>query len=226
MGKILVIDDDIQFGEVLREKLQDKFDDEVKVFDEVDYDVLNQYAVDLVFLDIEMGIVNGVDVAKVLRKRKDNPIIIFVSSKEGMIHNSLGAQPFYFVRKESLDMDLNSAFSLLKSANFRVSKKVMITDQLVDLQDLNYIEAANHYLTLYMNGDPVIVRMTMDEIGKLLENDSCVRIHRSYIVNLLAIDHWYRNRVILKDGKELEIGRKYQTEARHAYQEAKLSGHI
>lgn len=226
MGRILIIDDDVNFSQVLKKRLQHHFHDDIIVYNQVTEELLNGHLWDLVFLDIEMGNINGIDIAKQLKRKQRAPLVIFVSNKEGLIHNTLEVQPFYFIRKNFLDTDINSALSLLRSIKFRIREMIQIKEDVLDIQDIIYVESSNHIVTVTMTTSKIMYRMTLEEISKLLKPYLCIRIHRSFIINMRYIDRWYSNRVILKDGLEIEIGRKFQMEAKRCYQEAKLDGFI
>lgn len=219
MGRIVSIDDDVNFSLCLQEKLRSYVKDEVLLFNNFDIEALENYILDLVFLDIDMNTINGIDVAKELNKRKDLPIIIFVSNQEGLIHDSLVVQPFYFIRKQYLEEDLHSAFALLATTKFRTSMKVKIGTDIINIQDMIYVESRNHHITVYTKTTTYQYRMTLTDVADILSSYQCVRIHRSYIVNMHYIERWYSTRVVLINKIEIEIGRKYQLEAKRRYQE-------
>ena len=114
--EIAIIDDDITYAKIIKEKIGPYFSktDTIFVFQTFDIHYFIAHTIELVFLDIDMGAINGIDVAKKLRQLPNCPLIVFVSNIEALIHNSLEVQPLYFIRKSHLDLDIKSAISLLQ----------------------------------------------------------------------------------------------------------------
>lgn len=226
MGRIIIIDDDVEFSKVLKRKLQHHFPEEIAVFNTIDEEFLQTNFLDLVFLDIEMGSVNGMDVARILKRRKDAPLVIFVSNQEGLIHDTLELQPFYFIRKQYLETDLNIAMSLLKGIHFRIRESVAIGEDVYDVKDIIYLESTNHTISVVSKSGRKEYRNTLDVLAKQLSPYLCIRVHRSFIINMRYIERFYSHYITLITGEHIEVGRKFQAEAKKAYQEAKLDGYI
>lgn len=224
MGYIISIDDDFNFSLYLKKKLKMYFSDEILIFNKVDFKVLDTYVLDLVFLDIEMNDVNGIEVAKQLKMRKDVPVIIFVSNKEGLIHSSLSVQPFYFVRKNHLDKDLYNAFSLLSATQFRTTSIVRIGKEILDVTDIIYVESHSHDSFIHTKNGIYQQRIALEKVAMILLTYQCLRVHRSFIINVKYIDKWCTTKVVMTNGIEIEIGRKFQEKARRSYQDMKLKG--
>jgi DNA-binding LytR/AlgR family response regulator len=94
----------------------------------------------------------------------------------------------------------------------------------VTIADIRYIEAMSEYLKIYLEGDPkpIITLLSMKRIEERLP-DTFMRIHRSYIVNLLKIQEVNKNRVIMDADTYLPIGDMYK-EAFQSYLDAKFLG--
>lgn len=218
MGQIVSIDDDLDFSLYLREKLKEYFLDDIIIFNEVDFKVLDTYVLDLVFLDIEMDEVNGIEVAKQLKMRKDAPVIIFVSNREGLIHSSLAVQPFYFVRKNYLDKDLGDAVAMLSTTQFRTNSMVKIGKEILDVGDIMYVESHSHNSIIHTKNDIYQQRIALEKVAMILTTYQCLRIHRSFVVNVKYIEKWCATKVVMTNGMEIEIGRKFQESAKKKYQ--------
>ena len=87
---------------------------------------------------------------------------------------------------------------------------------LLPINKLECIVAARNYVELFADGDrPYLLRMTMNDVQALLPPADFVRIHRSHIVNIHAIERIKRqpsgnDLVRLRSGRELNIGRKFK----------------
>jgi two-component system LytT family response regulator len=84
--------------------------------------------------------------------------------------------------------------------------------QAVDLRDILYCEASSSYTNFYFSDKrSIITAKTIHEYEELLDDAGFVRIHKSYLVNLLHVKEYLRGEggsVILSNGKELEVSRR------------------
>lgn len=94
----------------------------------------------------------------------------------------------------------------------------------VTIADIRYIEAMSEYLKIYLEGEPkpIITLLSMKKMEERLP-DHFMRIHRSYIVNLLKIQEVNKNRVIMDADTYLPIGDMYK-DAFQSYLDAKFLG--
>ena len=78
------------------------------------FDDFSQYQnIDLLFIDIDLKDLNGINIIKRLQMNNVDYPIIYVSSRQELVFSSLSTQPFYFVRKQNLENDLKELFKLL-----------------------------------------------------------------------------------------------------------------
>ncbi|WP_343670587.1 LytTR family DNA-binding domain-containing protein, partial [Chitinophaga sp.] len=80
----------------------------------------------------------------------------------------------------------------------------------VFISDIQYIEGWDNYLKIYLKSQkPLLVRMTMKAIMEKLPPKDFIRVHRSYIVALSAIEN-VRNKQILIAGSDIPLGSSYE----------------
>lgn len=228
MGKVAIIDDDKQFANVLKLKIEPFFKThgDIIVFDSFDKKYFQKHNISIVFLDIEIGVVNGIHVAKEIRQLENSPIIIFVSNKDGLVHNTLEVQPLYFIRKTKLEEDVTKALSLLRTVSFRENDTIDVGGTIIKIKDILYIESSDHKITFNTIDNKLTCRGTLESMVEQLEDYYFVRAHRSYVLNIRQIERHYSSRVILKTGQTIEIGRRYQQGIKTKYREVKLNGII
>lgn len=183
---------------------------------------------DVLFLDIEMPKINGIDLAKAFRKNGDKSDIIFVSNREDRVFDTFGVRPFGFVRKNNFNRDLKDALRSylntrilnntcvgLKTDNNSVVRKVRVAD-------IVYIESYRYKQSVYLaDGEELSIRMTMKELEEKLSAYDVVRIHQGYLVNLKYVQRIERSGVLLnyKDGVLLSISRDKVQELKTIYLE-------
>jgi len=175
---------------------------------------LSNNTVDLVFLDIEMPEMSGIDI---LNSFKDLPPVIIISSKE-----KYAIEAFDFEVADYLIKPIESYSRFLKAINRVRSAKDVIpeskdnifikVDSLLinfDLKDVIWVEAYGDYVKLKTSSKLHTVYSTMKAIEDKLSKNDFIRIHRSYIVRIdkiMNIDH--TNLVIANN--ILPIGAKYK----------------
>lgn len=158
-------------------------------FEAISY--LQQHRVDLIFLDIKMPDISGIDFVKTLSRP---PMIIFTTaySEHAVQSFELDAvdyllKPFSLSRflkschKAKELLDLRNQTSELK-ANFMFVKDGYETVKIV-FEDIIYIEASGNYTQIHLNDDKRIsTRITINELVDTLPSADFIRIHRTFIV--------------------------------------------
>ena len=229
--KVAIIDDDIMFSRILykninifMEKLFSKF--KIDIINNNFLDVLEDSDYDLLFLDIGLKELSGIDVGKKVLFWENNPIIIFVSSRNELVFSSLSVRPFYFVRKSSFKDDLSTVFILLK----KYFKENMIfftfefhgrkTD--IFLKDIYIIESKGHNIILKTKNGEYTYRSTMGNILEVLGTKTIVQIQKSFAINIGYIKEINKNSIYLKNNEEYNIGRKFKKTVMQKYKETFL----
>ncbi len=168
-------------------------------------------AVDIIFLDINMPILNGIDFAALV---PSSIRIIFVTAYDkyalqGFKVNALD----YLLKPVSYSDFLKSVSRALEwksmseayaaNVNHDKSSPRMITikvkNQLVQmrLDSIEYVEAKNDKVIIFRkDNEPLPSLMTLKEIEDLLPSDTFMRVHRSFIVNIPLVEIVERNRIV------------------------------
>ena len=172
-------------------------------------DFLSSQSVDLIFVDIQMPDLTGIEFARSL---ENAPKIIFTTAYEkyaldGFKLNAIDylLKPFSYeeflkaaqkARKQleleasALPMiDVNNQFLFLKS-EYKIRR--------INFNDILYIEGLKDYIKVYTAGDdkPVLSLNSMKSLEEKLPEDQFMRVHRSFIVNLNKISVIERSRII------------------------------
>jgi two-component system response regulator LytT len=180
------------------------------------YEYLNKNKIDLLFLDIEMPLINGISFLKAL---KDPPKTIFTTAyKEfafegfelGVIDYLL--KPFSHERFVLAIAKLNVGSSPVESFSdhFVVKEK----DSLLNIkqQDILYFEGCKDYIKVITNTKVHVVYHTLKGVLHKLKPDLFLQSHRSYIVNKNHILRIVSDKVLLTDKTYLPIGQSFKKE--------------
>ena len=168
---------------------------------ESDYDIL--------LLDIEMGAMDGVTMAKELRKSNDTVQIIFITGYSDYISEGYEVAALHYLMKpvneEKLCLVLDRAAEKLakneRVLNFEVSGEMVR----MPIYQIRYADVLGNYVTVHAQTD-VTVKMTLGELEKQLD-ERFYRVGRSALVNLTQISRVTRAEIRLNDGTAIPLPR-------------------
>lgn len=189
-------------------------------FDAMKY--LSENEVELMFVDINMPDLNGLDFVKSITKR---PQIIFTTA-----YSEFAIEGF---RVDALDYILKpiSYAVFLKAANkaktwFDLNHKQTETIQTTQdcifvkseyklvrilLSEITYIESSNEYIQIHLiNDEPITTLIRLKVIEEQLPKEKFMRVHRSFIVNLDRVKVIERNRIIFDRNTYIPVGDQYK----------------
>lgn len=166
-------------------------------------DYLQKESIDLIFLDIKMPDISGIDFYQSLNKK---PLLIFTTaySEHAVTSFELDAVD-YLLKPFSLARFVKACNKAFELYNFRSGTQetdhfyVKTGYEQVKLfyEDILYLEAAGNYVTFVLKDKNILSRLTFSETINLLPAQKFVRIHRSYIVAISKIDKIERHQVTL-----------------------------
>ena len=176
---------------------------------------------DLLFLDVEMGEMDGVALAKELRTRGDTAQIVFITGYTDYMAQGYDVEALHYLIKP---VDEQKLYAVLDRAVKRIAQPVKhilleTAEGIVRLNavDVMFAEAMGHVLQLHtIDGMTHEARMSMKDAEKLL-GEGFVRCHRSYLVNLKHIRRITRTDVVLDNGKVLPLSRRLYEAVNHAF---------
>lgn len=222
MVTIAVCDDDEVILEYIYKKIRaitdrNKDDVSLKKFssgnDVISESNENQEGFDILFLDIDMPMVDGFEVASNITKFNKNVIIIFLTSMEELVYESFKYRPFGFIRKSRLDKEINEVLnsaiaSVEKEDVYQYKFKTAEGELKVVLKDIFYFECLNR--TVYLstkNKKHILKGIKFQNLENEFLNKGFISIHRSCIVNIKSIFNIEKLEITLENGKRLPISR-------------------
>ena len=178
--------------------------------------------VDLLFLDVEMPNISGIEILKML---KEKPQTILVTSHKGFALDAFDLDVIDYITKP---IDYPRFLKAVTKAKANAEKKepapqdkpaedsvfVKVNNKLVKInyEDILYIEALSDYIIIKAEGNKQhIVYSTLKAFEeKLKTNPLFLRVHRSYIVNLKKIEVIEDSNLLIK-GTYIPVGNKYES---------------
>jgi DNA-binding LytR/AlgR family response regulator len=165
---------------------------------------------DIILLDIRLkGKLDGIETAHQMQKNFNIPIIYLTSNvDDANFERAKKTNPYAFISKPFKKLDLQHAIELttnriieteikiseeqINEPSFVLSDRIFVrhNDRIVKIiiADILYIEADRNYCRIHSKGKIFLLVVTLKDIEKKLPKEYFIRVHRSYIINLLQID--------------------------------------
>lgn len=163
----------------------------------------------LLILDIEMGKMNGVELAKKVRENNKEVQILFVTGYMDYISDGYEVEALHYLLKPVTKEKL---FSVLDRARERMKKSekalfLQGSDETVRIPyyEIRYVEVQHNYVTIHAAED-YTVKKTLSELEEEL-GDGFFRTGRSFLVNLKCVKRITKKEVSLKDGMVIPLSR-------------------
>ena len=164
---------------------------------------------DILLLDIEMGNMDGVSLAKQLRKENETLQIVFITGYSDYISEGYEVAALHYlmkpVKEEKLFSVLDRAITKLlkneRTLNLEISSEMIR----IPFYQIRYLDVQKNYVTIHANEDYTI-KKTLNELASALD-DRFHRVGRSAIVNLSYINRVTKTEIILSDGTKVPLPR-------------------
>ena len=179
---------------------------------------ISKFPVDLIFLDIQMPSMTGIDLYKSIERQ---PMVIFTTAYsdyavEGFNLSAVDylLKPFGQERFMQALIKANDYYNYLQQKTPSEEQHMYLRADysLIKLKfaDILYIEGLDDYLKIHVeNQKTIVTRMTMKNILEKLPANDFVRVHRSFIVPIKRIEK-LRNKTLTVAGNEIPIGSSFE----------------
>ena len=179
----------------------------------------------LVFLDIDMPELNGLQVGEQVKNINSQTDIIYLSQREDLVFDTLKLHPFGFIRKSKIIQDFANVLELFVNTSLNAnaeSKKITISSKTetmsADIDSIMYIEGNRNYQTFYLkDGTNFDARVLMGDLESKLKEHGFIRVHKGYLVNYLFIRQIGTSEVSLTNNKVLPLSSKRKDEIMDEY---------
>lgn len=186
------------------------------------FEILNTKEVDLLFLDIKMPHLTGIDFLKSL---KNPPKTIFTTAYRDFAIESYDLETVDYLLKPITFERFFKAIDKYKRFNSpvfpQVQKETVVSDYIivksgnkhhkVILKEIVYIESLKDYIQIHLeNKTTIVTKYTLSDIEKELLAFNFLRVHRSYIINKAKITSFSTNEIDLNHSYEIHIGASYK----------------
>ena len=171
---------------------------------------------DLLFLDIQMPDINGMQLFSSLEKK---PPVIFTTAYSHYAVEGFNLDAVdYLLKPFEYERFLKAATKAKELVEYRQDKEINEGYLFVNynyqwnkifFKDIEFIEALDDYIKIYTTGKPYLIHMSMKTVSDKLPSQKFIRVHRSYIVPVEKINSWNKNSLRLGN-KIIPVSYTYQ----------------
>ncbi|MBL4623572.1 MAG: response regulator transcription factor [Flavobacteriales bacterium] len=180
--------------------------------------------VDLIFLDINMPELNGMELLKILI---NPPLVIFTTAYTEYAIESYEKNAVDYLLKpvtfERFLIAVNKAQSRLTNNNTEVIETPQTSNEneeiiylksgtkthRIVLNDIRYLEKDGHYITFYVSDKKVVARLSMKDVFEVISKEKFIQVHKSYIVSISHIKTIERHQIKIEEAI-IPIGKTYR----------------
>ncbi|MFV0529253.1 MAG: LytR/AlgR family response regulator transcription factor [Lachnospiraceae bacterium] len=182
--------------------------------------------IDAIFLDINMPEIDGMRVALKLRELKYSGEIVFLTVSKTHVFKAFDVNAFHYILKDVTTLsEFEQIFKrVIDLIREKQGEYILFTaageHRNVEISTIYYFDIYQKIITVHFNDEEFeFYCISLGKVETQLLDRGFVRIHRAYLVALKKIKAVSYNSVILTNGKELPVGRKYIQELRQKMEE-------
>lgn len=176
---------------------------------------------DIIFLDIEMQDINGIEAAERIRQLSADTIIIFVSAHQNYIFDAFRAEALHFLVKPVKEKEFSEVFNRAMKKYATVNSDIVLkwesTRNRISVNKISYVEGYRRHLTVHTSEGIFESVGKISEIYELLRPHGFVRVHQGFIVNMNCIKHFRTNEIELVDDSRVAVSVRKKQEALKTY---------
>lgn len=169
---------------------------------------------DLIILDIQMGILSGVETAYKIREKNDEVGLVFVTSREEFALKGYGVGAINYILKPANKEQIFSTMDRFIK-NFKLEKTDRKYLNIVsgkevrklDVETIIYCVVFSHYTDVITAKETINLKKKLSELEEELPQEIFLKPHRSYLINVKRIKQVLKDEVIMDNGDKVPIAR-------------------
>ncbi|MGX4601781.1 LytR/AlgR family response regulator transcription factor [Faecalimicrobium sp. JNUCC 81] len=210
MLRIAICDDDLLHRSILCTYVSTILNDDFLEYNLVEYcsgeELLRDYKsnfLDILFLDIKMNELSGMDTARKIREFDGNVEIIFTTSIPQYVYEAYEVKAYRYLLKpleysdikKQLKLCISEYLSRQEVVSIESNKKTLV----IPIGEILYAEVLRKEVTIYTENEEYKIEISMKKIEKKLLNYNFFRCHHSYLVNLKKINELKDKSIFIND---------------------------
>lgn len=178
----------------------------------------------ILFLDIEMPDISGIQVGKQIKDDYPSCEIIFLSNREDKVFDSLLVHPFGFIRKRSFFEDIDKVLHSYFQKKEEKKPEASITTEIdgnitsISVSDIVYIESQKRYQYIHLiDGNSIEAILTLNKFYDELKDKNFAFCHKSYLINISHIKTIEQDTILMTNGDRVYLSRRKQKEIKELF---------
>lgn len=175
---------------------------------------------DMIFLDIELQMINGVEVGKKIREEMNNETtqIVYISGKDSYAMELFDVRPLNFLikplQKEKIEEVVRKAIHLLQRGNQFFEYKSGRTEYKIPIKDILYFESNGKKVKMILHDKVCEFYGKLSDINQQLDDQDFILIHKSYLVNYFHVIEYQYDYVKMSNKTILAISQQHRKAVR------------
>ena len=231
MIKIAICEDEERFAEALEKSIKvwaakralnvkiRKFDNCIPLL----YCINENGMFDVIFMDVEMEKMNGLETAARIREKDYITTLIFISQYEDYYKEAYNVHPFHFLSKpigqEKLDEVMDSYIRMKKQDMENFTYCVNKSQYAIPLSEVLYFNSERRHISMVCREGVTVFYGKLGEVEEQIAAKNCkfLRIHQSFLVNIKYIREYHYENLIMANGQNLAISRDNRKKMREIH---------
>ncbi|AWH76400.1 LytR/AlgR family response regulator transcription factor [Clostridioides difficile] len=166
---------------------------------------------DILIIDIQMEILNGIDTSRKIREFDENLEIIFMTSFPEFMQEGYEVKAYRYILKPINEKKITKNIlpcidEIMKKRNNYLTIKVKNYVDRIKIDSIIYIETDRPNIVIYTHDNTYTTKMSISKIEKILSEFGFFRCHNSYIINLKLVQSMNGNSVVI-NGKSIPVSK-------------------
>ena len=175
----------------------------------------NPKSYDVIFLDMEMDKLNGIETANIIREKDEYVIIVFVTSHTEYMRESFKCLPFRFLVKPVDLAELTEVYNDISKKISKTNKVLTVTEgkaiHRIFSKDIIYCESSNHFVYIHTKDRIYKVCKSLANFYEQCDKEMIYRVHTSFLVNFHYVKSIRNNFIeMYHSPNEIPISRTYK----------------
>ncbi|MBQ2901515.1 MAG: response regulator transcription factor [Agathobacter sp.] len=221
--RIAIVDDQENWRVCVEELIKKHYGPKAPLIDQFDCgeSFYNQGKYDVVFMDIEMGEMDGFETVKRYKQNNSDAIIVFLTTHVELSRRGYMVNAFRYIDKKFIVDEVEEALSAIdelpKKDHVVVFHVVNMAEMHIRAKDILFIETDKRNIIVHTMERDYISNRSLEEVEEELKDCGFYRCHKSYLVNLERVRKIDRLYAYFANGTKAMISTRKYTEMKEKY---------
>ncbi len=215
---VAICDDEQVYIEEIKKYIKNYYQDreyELHVYNDPCKLLMNCSQISVLFLDVEMPGMTGIEVLRKLEGMRFKGKVIFITNHDDITRQGYGCNVHAYIKKDQLD-NIEKELQRLDYI-LQTDKHITIGSDVINVDDIIYIEGNSGCNVIYTVNAKYTTTVLLHELLNRIDVSYFMLVHRSYIVNFRYIHRYSPSKIELYNKVVIKISRKYQDNFKSNY---------